>query len=95
MTSEQRDQWAQWILQRRHGSDPETLRQQLALLAVVRDKVLTNAAIEPGHAVLDIGCGDGLIGFAAAETSITQMNSMSPSPSMNPRPKSTPTGTAS
>jgi arsenite methyltransferase len=68
VTSEQRDQWAQWILQRRHGSDPETLRQQLALLAVVRDKVLTNAAIEPGDAVLDVGCGDGLIGFAAAET---------------------------
>jgi ubiquinone/menaquinone biosynthesis C-methylase UbiE len=68
MTSErQRDQWAKWIVERRHGSDPELLCQQLALLAVVRDQVLTNAAIEPGHAVLDVGCGDGLIGFAAAE----------------------------
>ena len=62
-----RDQWAEWMLERRHGSDPELLRQQLALLAVVRDQVLTNAAIEPGQAVLDVGCGDGLIGFAAAE----------------------------
>ena len=63
-----RDQWVEWILQRRHGSDPDLLRRQLVLLAVVRDKVLTNAAIEPGQSVLDVGCGDGLIGFAATET---------------------------
>jgi SAM-dependent methyltransferase len=63
----QRDQWAEWIAERRHGSDPELLRQHLALLAVVRDQVLTKAAIAPGQAVLDVGCGDGLIGFAAAE----------------------------
>jgi arsenite methyltransferase len=67
VTGPGRDQWAEWILERRHGSDPELLRQQLALLAVVRDQVLTKAAIEPGQAVLDVGCGDGLIGFAAAE----------------------------
>jgi arsenite methyltransferase len=62
-----RDQWAEWIAERRHGSDPELLRQQLVLLAAVRDHVLSNAAIEPGQTVLDVGCGDGLIGFAAAE----------------------------
>lgn len=67
MTGHGRDQWAEWILERRHGSDPELLRQQLALLAVVRDHVLSNAAIEPVQTVLDVGCGDGLIGFAAAE----------------------------
>lgn len=68
VTSErQRDHWAEWIVERRHGSDPELLRQQLAFLAVVRDQLLTKAAIEPGQTVLDVGCGDGLIGFAAAE----------------------------
>jgi arsenite methyltransferase len=67
VTGPGRDQWAEWIIERRHGSDPELLRQQLALLAVVRDQVLTKAAIEPGQAVLDVGCGDGLIGFAAVE----------------------------
>jgi arsenite methyltransferase len=68
MTSNpQLDQWAEWILSRRHGADPEVLRHTLAALAPVRDKVLANAAVEPGQTVLDVGCGDGLIGFAAAE----------------------------
>jgi ubiquinone/menaquinone biosynthesis C-methylase UbiE len=62
-----RDQWTEWILERRHGGDAELLRQQLALLALVRDQVLAKAAVQPGHTVLDVGCGDGLIGFAAAE----------------------------
>jgi arsenite methyltransferase len=63
----QRDQWAQWINERRHGGDPELLRYQLEALAPIRDQVLANAAVEPGQTVLDVGCGDGLIGFAAAE----------------------------
>ena len=33
----------------------------------VRDRVLDNARIEPGDVVLDVGCGDGLIGFGAVE----------------------------
>jgi ubiquinone/menaquinone biosynthesis C-methylase UbiE len=63
----QRDQWAEWITQRRHGGDPELLRQQLEALAPIRDKVIANADIQAGHTVLDVGCGDGLIAFAAAE----------------------------
>jgi arsenite methyltransferase len=62
-----RDQWAEWINERRHGGDPELLRHQLEALAPIRDRVLANAAVEPGQTVLDVGCGDGLIGFAAAE----------------------------
>lgn len=65
--SPQRDQWAAWIAQRRHGGDPEWLRQHLEALAPIRDKVIANAALAPGLTVLDVGCGDGLIGFAAAE----------------------------
>jgi arsenite methyltransferase len=63
----QRDQWAAWIAERRHGGDPELLRQHLEYLAPVRDRVIANAALAPGQTVLDVGCGDGLIGFAAAE----------------------------
>ena len=66
-TSPQRDQWAAWIAERRHGGDPELLRQHLEALAPIRDKVIANAALAPGQTVLDVGCGDGLIGFAAAE----------------------------
>jgi len=66
-TGPQRDQWAAWIAERRHGGDPELLRQHLEALAPIRDKVIAYAALAPGQTVLDIGCGDGLIGFAAAE----------------------------
>jgi arsenite methyltransferase len=67
VTGPSRDKWAEWILERRHGGDPEVLRHQLAALAPIRDRVLTGAALEPGQTVLDVGCGDGLIGFAAAQ----------------------------
>jgi arsenite methyltransferase len=36
-------------------------------LAAVRDRVLDNAAIAEGETLLDVGCGNGLIGFGALE----------------------------
>jgi len=39
----------------------------LERLAPVRDRVLDNARIEPGDTVLDVGCGDGLIGLGALD----------------------------
>jgi len=68
MTTEAgRDQWAAWLAERRHAGDPEEFRRQLEFLAPIRDRVLANAALAPGKRVLDVGCGDGLIAFAAAE----------------------------
>ena len=36
-------------------------------LGPVRDRVLDGAGIRPGDLVLDVGCGDGLIGLGALD----------------------------
>ncbi|MGH2534236.1 MAG: class I SAM-dependent methyltransferase [Thermomicrobiales bacterium] len=61
------DQWASWLLQRRHGGDPDELQYTLDRVARVRDRVLDNAGIADGETVLDVGTGDGLIAFGALE----------------------------
>jgi arsenite methyltransferase len=63
----ERDRWARWLLEQRHGGDPEVLEQQLARLADVRRRVLENADVHDGDVVLDVGAGNGLIGFGALE----------------------------
>jgi arsenite methyltransferase len=62
-----RDIWAAWLAEHRHGGDPEVRREMLDHLAGVRDKVLDRATFAPGEALLDVGCGEGLIGFGALE----------------------------
>ena len=59
------DIWAEWIRHRRTGGDPTYEREILAKLAEVRDRVLENVALGPGDELLDVGCGNGLIGFGA------------------------------
>lgn len=61
------DHWSTWLLEKRHGGDETSLSEILEFLAPIRDRVLDNAAIEPGATVLDVGCGDGLIAFGALE----------------------------
>lgn len=65
MEEQQQDQWAQWLLQRRHGGDQEYLQHMLSTLYRYRDTVLEHAHIRAGDTLLDIGCGDGLIAFGA------------------------------
>jgi arsenite methyltransferase len=60
-----RDRWAEWLAERRFGGDPEVERQVLAQLAGVRDRVLDAACLSAGDHLLDVGCGEGLIGFGA------------------------------
>jgi arsenite methyltransferase len=62
-----RDRWAAWLLERRHGGDPEDLKAPLDFLAPVRNRVLANAAPTGGETLLDVGAGDGLIAFGAIE----------------------------
>jgi arsenite methyltransferase len=62
-----RDRWAEWLLERRHGGDPEDLKSTLDFLIPVRDRVLRNAALTGGEILLDVGAGDGLVAFGTLE----------------------------
>ena len=61
------DIWAEWLRRRRTGGDTDYERTILEQLAGVRDRVLDNARLEAGETLLDVGCGNGLIGFGALE----------------------------
>jgi hypothetical protein len=66
MTEPARDMWAEWLLERRHGGDPEDLEATLDYLYPVRNRVLDNAGIGEGDVVLDVGTGEN------AETGLLQ-----------------------
>jgi len=61
------DPWAEWLLKNRHGGNEVHHRKVLEHMKPVRDKVLANAQLKPGETLLDVGTGDGLIGFGALE----------------------------
>jgi len=67
MTNAHQDQWAQWVLRRRDAGDPDIRAHGASLLAGYRDGVLARAAVAAGDVLLDVGTGDGLIGFAALD----------------------------
>jgi ubiquinone/menaquinone biosynthesis C-methylase UbiE len=66
MTAEpEHDQWAEWLLRRRHGFDAARLKELLPKLRRIRDDVLEKAHVVEGDVLLDVGAGDGLIAFGA------------------------------
>jgi SAM-dependent methyltransferase len=67
MGSMTRDRWAEWLAERRFGGDPEIRADVLAKLAETRERVLDRAELREGETLLDVGCGEGLIGFGALE----------------------------
>ncbi len=67
------DEWAEWLAKRRFGGDPEVRRRFSEQLARVRDAVLDNAELAGGETLLDVGCGEGLIGFGALDRGASQV----------------------
>ncbi len=67
MADSRQDMWAQWLLDRRFGGDPERMKKMMAFLYPIRDQVLSHIDLAEGETLLDVGCGDGLIGFGALE----------------------------
>ena len=61
------DQWARWLLRDRFGGSADRRRKTMDFLIPIRDHVIEAAQIAPGDTVLDVGCGDGLLGFAALD----------------------------
>ena len=61
------DRWSQWLAETRFGGDSKTADMLLRHLILVRDHLLKNAGLEEGKVVLDVGAGEGLIGFGALE----------------------------
>jgi ubiquinone/menaquinone biosynthesis C-methylase UbiE len=59
--------WSEWLLKRRFGGDPERMKRMMAFLSPIRDKVLSHVKLGDNQTLLDVGCGDGLIGFGALE----------------------------
>lgn len=72
MSASKQDIWSAWLLERRGGGDREIMQKALhEFLFPLRDKILKGADLKEGETLLDVGCGDGLIGFGALERTKT------------------------
>lgn len=67
----QRDIWAEWLLKGRFGGNADQMKATMEYLYQVRDKILFNVNLGENQTLIDVGCGDGLIGFGALEKSKT------------------------
>ena len=61
------DIWSKWLLHGRTGGNEAMRAKVLDSLRPIRDRVIEGAKLGPGGRVLDVGCGDGLIGFGILE----------------------------
>src|SRR5262245_45950339 len=64
----EQDRWSRWLLEGRFGGDSEYAKEYLDKLREVRDRVLDHGLkLGDGTVLLDVGAGDGLIGFGALD----------------------------
>ncbi len=61
------DPWFRWLSERRFGGSDERRERIESELRGVRAKVLERARVRPGDHLLDVGTGEGLIGFGALD----------------------------
>jgi ubiquinone/menaquinone biosynthesis C-methylase UbiE len=61
------DKWSQWLLETRFGGDAEAAERGMRMLHRVRDSILDETKVAAGETLLDVGCGDGLVGFGALD----------------------------
>jgi arsenite methyltransferase len=61
------DKWSRWLAETRFGGDQKAAEAQMRMLTTVRDTLLKKAALAEGKVVLDVGAGEGMIGFGALE----------------------------
>jgi arsenite methyltransferase len=61
------DKWSRWLAQTRFGGDHKAAEIQLRGLTSLRKRLLKKAGLAEGKVVLDVGAGEGLIGFGALE----------------------------
>lgn len=61
------DRWARWMLRDRFGGDTDAAKTRLGTLLSIRDRILDGAQLSLTDVVLDVGTGDGLVGFGALQ----------------------------
>jgi ubiquinone/menaquinone biosynthesis C-methylase UbiE len=59
------DSWVQWLTHGRHGGNCRLEESIQATVEHYRDRVLDGAKLAEGMTLIDVGAGDGLIGFGA------------------------------
>jgi arsenite methyltransferase len=59
------DKWLRWLAETRFGGDQKATARGLKALTRVRDRLLKRSGLTDGKVLLDVGTGEGLVGFGA------------------------------
>jgi ubiquinone/menaquinone biosynthesis C-methylase UbiE len=61
------EEWLNWLLHERHGDDSDYVHVVKSTVARFVDRVLNGACVFQNMTLVDIGSGDGVVGFRAIE----------------------------